>query len=71
MNIQNIVFCILFFVFVFLNFLITKPSSLQFGMQHFAKIVLYFDHLTWLPALSLWSLAIFSIPKSIYVLDFK
>ena len=55
---------------VFLTFLTTKTSSDQFGVELFAKIFLYFDILTGSRTSNLGSSILFSLLKSIYVLNF-
>ena len=54
---------------LFLTFVITIASSDQFGTQPFAKMFLYFDVLTWLPALNLWSLSVTFLLELMYVFD--
>ena len=54
----------------FLNFLITKTSSEQFGTLPFAKIFWCFDIFTWSPTLNIGSSLFFYLLKSKYMLEF-
>ena len=55
---------------VFLTFLITKTSPDQLGTWFLAKMLLYFDILTWLPSLNFGIFLLFSLLKPIYMLSF-
>ena len=55
---------------MFLTFLITKTSSDQFGVEPFAKILLYFDNVTLSLTLNFGFLLLISLLESIYVLYF-
>ena len=55
---------------VFLNSVITKTFSDQFGVQPFAKMFLYFDILVTSLILNLGSLSLSFLLESTYVFDF-
>ena len=55
---------------MFLTFLIIKTSSDQFGVEAFAKILLYFDNVTLSLTLNFGFLLLISLLESIYVLYF-